>query len=372
MKILILASYAPSLVNFRGPLIETLIDMGHTVIAAAPDFTEPLHEDLRSIGAISHEIAVSRNGISVLGDIRYCLNIYRLIHEHQPDLLFSYTIKPNIWGAFAAAMAGIASISMVTGLGAAFTVSDAPQNAKKRLAFSIARRLYRWSSSLNKCLIFQNPDDLQDFIDVGCLRDPSKATLVHGSGVDLSHFSPAPSVRKPVFLMIARLLRNKGVLEYAAAAEILRVRHPDACFRLIGPLDPGIDGIDSADLQAWVAAGTIDYAGAVEDVRPHLADAMVYVLPSYREGTPRSVLEAMATGRAIITTDAPGCRETVQEGVNGFLVPVRDSVALAAAMEKFIIEPELIDRMGTQSRRIVTEKYDVHKVNAVMIDAMGL
>lgn len=370
MKILVLASYAPSLVNFRGPLIESLIDAGHTVVAAAPEITEPLHDQLQAIGAIPHQIEVSRNGLSVLGDIRYWLNINNLIREHRPDLLFSYTIKPNIWGAFAAAIAGVASIGMVTGLGAAFTVRDARQSAKKQLAFTVARRLYRWSSSFNSRLIFQNPDDLRDFIKAGCLRDQDKAALVDGSGVDMTHFTPAPPVRKPVFLMIARLLRNKGVLEYAAAAKILRARYPEARFRLVGPLDPGIDGIDSADLEAWVADGTIDYVGAVEDVRPQLAEAMVYVLPSYREGTPRSVLEAMSMGRAIVTTDAPGCRETIRDSVEGYLVPVGDSEALAAAMERFLRDSELAAMMGAKAHERAKTKYDVRRINRVMIELL--
>ncbi|WP_114961220.1 glycosyltransferase family 4 protein [Tritonibacter mobilis] len=367
MKILVLASYAPSLVNFRGELIRSLVDEGHTVVAAAPDFCKPLRSKLIAMGAIPLQIDLSRNGLSVLGDIRYCMNIYTLIRKHRPDLLFSYTIKPNIWGAFAAAMGGVKSIAMVTGLGAAFTVRDIPQSAKERLAFAVARRLYRWASSLNSKLIFQNPDDLRDFIDTGCLRDPGKAALVDGSGVDLSHFAPEPPVHKPIFLMIARLLRNKGVLEYAAAAEILRARYPDSCFRLVGPLDPGIDGINNANLESWVADGTIEYIGKVDDVRPQLAEAMVYVLPSYREGTPRSVLEAMSMGRAIVTSDAPGCRETIRDGVEGYLVPVGDSQALAAAMERFLRDPELATTMGAKSHERARTKYDVRRINRVMI-----
>lgn len=267
-------------------------------------------------------------------------------------------------------MAGVASIGMVTGLGAAFTVRNTPQSARKWLAFTVARRLYRWSSSFNTRLIFQNPDDLKDFIEAGCLRDPGKAALVDGSGVDMTHFTPVTPVRKPVFLMIARLLRNKGVLEYAAAAKILRARYPEARFRLVGPLDPGIDGIESADLEAWVADGTIDYVGAVEDVRPQLAEAMVYVLPSYREGTPRSVLEAMSMGRAIVTTDSPGCRETIRDGVEGYLVPVGDSEALAAAMERFLRDPELAATMGAKAHERALTKYDVHRINRVMIELL--
>jgi len=174
------------------------------------------------------------------------------------------------------------------------------------------------------------------------------------------------------FLLIARLLRDKGIREYAEAAAHLRQAHPDAEFHLVGPHDSNPEAIGEAEVLAWQRAGQIIWHGRLDDVRPAIAAAGVYVLPSYREGTPRSVLEAMSMGRPVITTDAPGCRETVEDGVNGYLVPVRDADALAAAMERFLVDPDLVRRMGARSRAIAVEKYDVHKVNAVMLEAMGL
>jgi glycosyltransferase involved in cell wall biosynthesis len=176
----------------------------------------------------------------------------------------------------------------------------------------------------------------------------------------------------PTFLLIARLLRDKGIVEYVEAAKRLRAGHPNARFRLLGPMDPNPAGLSADVLERWRAEGAIEYLGEAADVRPHLRACTVYVLPSYREGMPRTVLEAMAVGRAIVTTDAPGCRETVVEGENGFLVPPRDVGALADAMRRFIVEPGLAIAMGQRSRAIALQRFDVHRVNAVMLEAMGL
>jgi len=205
------------------------------------------------------------------------------------------------------------------------------------------------------------------------LRKVTQTKVVNGSGVDIDSFTPAPFPNSPTrFLLIARLLGDKGIYEYAATAQRLKERGLEAEFHIVGPLDSNPDGIDEKTMTRWQDTGVLQWQGAVTDVRPVIAKSHVYVLPSYREGTPRTVLEAMAMGRAIITTDAPGCRETVEDGINGFLVPVRDIDALTKAMLRFFEEPNLIGSMGIESRRIAIEKYDVHKVNAVMIEAMGL
>lgn len=368
MKIMILASFAPSLANFRGSLIEALVDLGHEVLVVAPDINPTLSKKLNGLGATPHQLTLSRTGLNPLGDIGYCWKLYRLIRQTQPNLLFSYTIKPNIWGAFAAALAHVPSIAMVTGLGAGFTEAGSPPRLKQSFAFAIARRLYRWSTKFNRRVIFQNADDQADFVAAGCLREPQKAVQVDGSGVDTEHFARAAPFTEPVFLMVARLLGNKGIYEYAEAARTLRTRHPNAQFALVGPYDPGVDGIDPQQIETWIADGVIDYRGSAEDVRPHMAKAMVYVLPSYREGTPRSVLEAMAMGRAIITTDAPGCRDTIRNGIDGFLVPPRDGQALAEAMEKFLTDPELNITMGQKAYERALVKYDVKRINRVMIE----
>ena len=197
--------------------------------------------------------------------------------------------------------------------------------------------------------------------------------MVNGSGVDLDEFGPEPPpAAGNCFLIICRFLGNKGVREYAQAAHRVRLRHPNAVFCLAGWIDDNPDAIAESELDAWVQSGDIEYLGRLEDVKPALRECSVYVLPSYREGTPRTVLEAMAIGRPVITTDAPGCRETVTDGENGFLVPVKSVGALVEAMQRFIDNPDLAAEMGKRSREIAEEKYDVHKVNKVMLRDMGI
>jgi glycosyltransferase involved in cell wall biosynthesis len=221
-------------------------------------------------------------------------------------------------------------------------------------------------------VFFQNPDDLQVFLDNGVLADPACAVLINGSGIDTDEYRPVALPRSPTFLMIARLIPAKGVREYVEAARRIKQQHPSARFKLVGWVDHKPNAITERELELWVAEGTIEYLGRVSDVRPAITDASVYVLPSYREGTPRTVLEAMSMGRAVITTNAAGCRETVRHGENGFLVPIQDVPALVGAMKRFFDEPQLAAVMGQVSRQLVVEKYDVHKVNSILLKEMGL
>jgi len=233
--------------------------------------------------------------------------------------------------------------------------------------------LYRIALVRNEKVFFQNPDDLKLFQELKLVA-ARKCLLVSGSGVNLGYYKPAAlPTGAPAFLMIARLLKEKGFEEYVKAAQIVKQKYPETVFRMIAWQLAGSPSVISSDqVERWKDEGLVEIFGETNDVRPFLAGASVYVLPSYREGTPRTVLEAMAMGRAIITTDAPGCRETVVDGVNGFLVPERDSKSLAEAMERFILEPELIAKMGKASRRIAEEKYNVHIVNQVINRTMGL
>lgn len=370
MKILLLASYAPSLVLFRGPLIETIVSSGNEVIAVAPDMDQSTRETLHRLGASPIDLPLSRTGLNPLLDLLYCWRLYRLMCRTNPTLILSYTAKPNIWGAIAAKFARIRSAAMVTGLGYAFT--DAGKKSWKRSMIHVLQaRLYRIATNKNDVVIFQNADDRDDFIYVGCLADPQKARLVNGSGVGLEQFPPTPLPETPHFLMIARLLFSKGVCEYAEAAIRVKAEYPDARFSLVGFFDEGPDGIPKSTVKAWERHG-LEYLGGLTDVRPSIAASSVYVLPSYREGTPRSVLEAMASGRAVITTDVPGCRETVVDGVNGFLIPVRDSDTLAQKMRWMIQNPGAVALMGEQSLQITREKFDVHKVNDTLMHHLGL
>jgi glycosyltransferase involved in cell wall biosynthesis len=372
MRIVILASFAESLINFRGPLLQAMVQAGHTVIACAPGQNPALEKQLNELGVSYRQISLQRTGLSAVADLYSILSLAHLWRRIRPDCLLSYTIKPVIYGSLAARFAGISRdrvFSMVTGLGSTF----APQSFKERLVSRAIRQLYKAGLAHNNVVFFQNPDDRDFFVDHGLCRPPTRTVIVNGSGVDLAGFPKRPPVLEPVrFLLIARLLKSKGIAEYVEAAKFVRSRYPASQFRLIGPSDSNPEAISAEQIKQWQHGGVIDYAGPVEDVRTELAQASVFVLPSYREGTPRTVLEAMATGRPIITTDAPGCRETVRMGENGFLVPVKDWAALAAAMIKFIEMPELIPTMGERSRLMAETKYDVRKVNAVLLREMGL
>lgn len=374
MRIFILASLPSSLSNFRGALIESLLAAGHDVYTGAPGLLEDSATCawLRARGVRYNDVPLSRTGLSVTGDLRALMALRRMMREIGPDLVLAYTIKPVIWGMIAAWLARVPRrVALITGLGYAF-VGEA--RGKRAMIRWLVSKLYSIALRRTSLVFFQNPDDRDDFRRWGILPARTRAILVKGSGVDTTAFAEAPIPERPPlrFLLIARLLRDKGVQEYVNAARIIRMTHPEAECHLVGPIDTNPDAIRETEVRAWQDAGYMIWHGAQSDVRPSIVASHVYVLPSYREGTPRSVLEAMSMGRPIITTDAPGCRETVEDGVNGFLVPVRDAEALADAMRKFIEAPELISQMGAQSRRIAEEKYDVRKVNAKMMEAMGL
>lgn len=370
MRIAIVGSLDKSLSNFRGPLISRLIASGHEVIAIAPNISNFVRLDLESRGAVVVEITMNRTGLNPLRDVLYCFEIKKIFKTHQPGLVLTYTIKPNIWGGIAASSLRIPVAAMVTGLGYAFTGAR-KNSVKQKLVNLIAIRLYRYSTDRNFLVVFQNKDDEQDFITAGCLKDSSKSVFVAGSGVDLDHYQATELPDRPVFLMIARLLKNKGVHEYCEAAVIVKRKFPEAKFILAGYFEEGPDTITREALDNWISCG-IEYVGELADVRPMLSRSSVYVLPSYREGTPRSVLEAMAMGRPVITTDAPGCRETVNHGRNGFLVPVGDVDAVAKRMSEFIENPKLRCTMGAESLRYATEKFDVNKVDVNLMNFLKI
>ena len=366
--ILVNASYAPSLVNFRGPLIAAMIAQGHVVHASAPGLTGEAAERVAALGAVPHDVPLTRSGLNPLTDLGYFRAIRQLIRGNRIDLVLGYTIKPCIWGSLAARAERVESAALITGLGFAFIPGV---GLVRRLVSQASRRLYRLATAGNRVVIFQNPDDQADFVAARALADPAKARLVDGSGVDMTHYTVAPLPPEPRFLMISRLLGNKGVREYGGAAALLLGEGCNASFALAGFFDEGQDSILPEELRRWQAAG-LDYLGALDDVRPALAEASVYVLPSYREGTPRTVLEAMAMGRAVITTDAPGCRETVLPGRTGLLVQVKDVAATAQAMRQLAGDAQARRAMGAAGLAFCREKYAVDKVNQAMLAHLGL
>ena len=369
-KIIVLGSFDDSLVKFRGSLLKRMVELGHTVIGCAPPTnSDQVERSLNAMGVKYMPIELDRAGMNPWRDIKTFIGLFTLFRVKRPDVVLSYTIKPVLYGSIAAKLAGAPHIfSIVSGLGYVFSGNG----CNGLLWIKIVRVLYKISLRANKNVFFQNPDDQALFKNYGLLRTSEQAVQINGSGVDVDYFKPMPLPRNVSFLLIARLLHSKGVREYLEAAEAIKSRHPTAVFRLVGWIDKVPDAIAEDELNRLLERGMTEYLGKIEDVRPVIAESSVYVLPSYREGTPRTVLEAMAMGRPVVTTDVPGCRETVRDGYNGFLVPARDYASLTLAMERFIKEPSLIASMGKRSREIAVEKYDVRKVNAIILRAMGL
>jgi len=370
--LLLVASFPDSLIKFRGPLIEGLIQAGCTVHVAVPglEAESDIASRLTGLGVTVHDIPLERTGLNPVKDLSALLALRKLVGEIRADYVLGYTIKPVIYGTLAAWLGGARNrFALITGLGYAFT---GEATGLRKVLRVLIQQLYRFSLSRNRLVFFQNPDDEALFRQLKLLKPAIPSRVVNGSGVDVAEYAVAPLPEAPVFLLIARLLGDKGVREYAQAAALVKTQYPDAVFRLVGWIDDNPDAISQVELDDWVETGTIEFLGKLSDVRPAIANCGVYVLPSYREGTPRTVLEAMAMGRAVITTDAPGCRETVVDGDNGYLVPVQEVTSLADAMIKLIASPDRVFTMGARSRQIAEEKYDVHKVNAVMLKEMGL
>ncbi len=379
MKFLIICSFLPSVLNFRGKLLGAIHKLGFEIHIIAPDLVSFKIESkkLESLGYHVHEVLMQRTGTNPVADLKTLLAMYKLVRKIQPDYMLSYTIKPVIYGTLAAWFAKVPHrYALITGLGYAF--QNVEQGGKRSFFQKLVHSLYQQALSHSHKVFFQNPDDLKLFQDLKLLSYKIPSVVVNGSGVNVTDFNvfPLPTNEqqqpKISFLLIARLLVDKGVLEYAEAAKMIQQQYPHVEFNLVGWIDENPSAITQQELDQWVANKTVKYWGKLTDVRPAIAESSVYVLPSYREGTPRTVLEAMAMGRAIITTDAPGCRETVVDGDNGFLVEVKSVQSLVEAMQKFINQPELIEKMGNRSREIALHKYDVHQVNKHMMQEMGL
>jgi glycosyltransferase involved in cell wall biosynthesis len=367
-SIVIITTHAPSLINFRAQFIKCLLSKGVKVFAFAPNFDVKTRVAVLELGATPVDCPISRTGMNPLADAFNTWKMARLLKQLKPDMTLGYFIKPVIYGSIAAWLAGVPRrFAMVEGLGFVFTPAISALPLKRRLLKHLVLHLYRLGFSCAHRVIFLNPDDRAELSAAGVVPF-SKTFLLGGIGVDLDKWPMSPSVLSPVtFLLVARLLREKGVEEYAAAARLVKQRYPEARFILLGGIDDNPGSISTNDVNAWVDEGILEWHGHVA-VQPWLKQTSVFVLPSYREGVPASTQEAMAMGRAVITTDAPGCRETVVEGVNGFLVPARNALALAEKMCTFIAQPALIESMGRESRRLAVERFDVHKVNQRLID----
>jgi len=372
VKILIIAGFADSIIKFRGDLILRLLEQGFEVHVACPHInaTSDVLAGLHKMSVKTHQIPLDRAGLNPLGDILTLIALIFLINRVKPSHVLSYTIKPVIYGSFASWINRVPNrFAMITGLGNAFVA-----NRKSSFVGWLIKFLYKRAMFCLHLLFLQNPDDKKILNTQNIIPFKLQAVVVNGSGVNLDSFPLVPPVQSPIkFLFIARLLGDKGIRQFVEAAYRLRAMVSVVEFHVVGWIDDNSDSITPAELEQWCKDGVINYHGRLSDVRPVLADSSVFVLPSfYPEGTPRTILEALSMGRPVITTDMPGCRETVVDGENGYLIEARDSESLLKAMLQFIENPGLISSMGQCSREIAERKYDVHKVNEQMLFSMGL
>lgn len=359
-------------VIFRGPLIRDLVAQGVAVYALAPDFDPKLRSKIRALGAEPVDISMDRVGTRAASELRDLWALCTIMRRLRPDATLSYFLKPVIYGGIAAKLAGVPRrFSLIEGLGYQFTTQKDEGWPRKLLRTAILLAL-RVVLRFSDRVFLLNSDDYALLVSKGIVSQ-NRARNIGGIGVDLEEFQSSPIPPGiPTFLFVGRFLREKGVYEFVQAAEQLRREGVKARFVLLGAVDVNPGSVSLHDVEEWLRNGIVEWPGWIEDIRPWLAQSTVFVLPSYREGLPRSTQEAMAAGRAVITTDQPGCRETVINGVNGFQVPARDALALADAMKRFISEPELAIEMGQASRRLAEELYDVRKINARVLAELGV
>lgn len=368
MKIAVLSSHTPSLFWFRMDMMQHFISLGHEVVAIADEPAEHWKDKFTAKGIKYIQADINRTGTNPINDFKTLISLRKILKAEAPDKIFTYQAKTVIYGTMAANMLGIYDVyPLIAGIGSVFL----SEKFKSKIIAAILKTEYRFA--LRKCeqVFFQNPDDVQMFDKLGIVKR-NKAVMLNGSGVNLDTFNVQPMPENFAFLCISRLIKDKGVLEYLEASRIVKETYPDVRFLLVGPFDSNPSAIKADALKPYIESGVIEYFGEQSDVRPYLAQCNVFVLASYREGTPKTVLEAMASCRAIITTDAPGCRQTVINGVNGFLIPVADISALVDKMEYMIENRESVKAMAEKGRAIVEERFDVKMVNRTIAKAMKI
>jgi glycosyltransferase involved in cell wall biosynthesis len=370
MRIFVLGTKPRSLVNFRGPLLREMVAQGHDVIVGANGRCEYTEEFLDRINARYYPLNISRLGTNPVSDIRTYRQLVDLLQVTRPDKVLAYTAKPVIYGGLASQkVRPVDFFALVEGLGYAWSGNTMWQRALR----IILQLLYRRALREARGVFFLNSDDQADMSRIGALSSATPQIRINGIGVDLDVWAPAPLPAKPTFLFAGRLLKEKGIEYFIEASRRVAAECCEGSFLVAGSPDLRTGSSSESVLQSVKGAAWITFLGQVTDMRTLYRNTSVFVLPSYyREGLPRTIIEAMAMARPIITTDSPGCRETVVNGVNGFLVPARNAQALAEAMEKFIKNPDLIPAMGKESLRMAREKYDVHKVNKVILNAMSV
>ena len=375
-KIIIIGTVASSFYGFRADLIRTLLKKGHQVYAFTSEYTTEDLKKIEKLGATPITYTLNRGGLNPLADIVATYRLSKKIKTINPDIVFSYFSKPVIFGTLAAKLAQVPRvIGMLEGLGYTFTEQSEGLSKKTQLIKKIQVFLYKIALPQLDQLIFLNPDDPKDLIEKYTIN-VKNIEVLGGIGLNLQDYpyQPLSDIHLPLkFLFIGRLLKEKGIHEFVQAAKLVKKTYPDTEFTVLGAVDHhNLGTLQQTELNSLISSNIIQYPGHVSNIKDWIADSHVFVLPSYREGVPRSTQEAMAIGRAIITTDVPGCRETVEDGVNGFLVPKWDPEALAEKMIYFIEHPEQVRLMGAESSKIAVEKFDAEKVNQRLVNILGL
>lgn len=371
MKFILVSPKNRTAYNFRGDLIKEIIKKGYEVVVTGPNQISV--DKILELGARFVEIPNNKNGVNPFTDLRYKKQLQKLFEKEKPDVILCYTSKPVIYGTLAAKKTEkkigkkIHVVSMITGVGYAFTANT----LKAKLIRFIMSIMYKKSLKKADKVVFQNEDDKIQFEKLKLVKE-NKTGVVNGSGVNTEKFFWAEYPEKLTFFMLARVMYSKGIREYLQACKIVKKQFPHVRCMLLGACEGIQDSLSKEDLEPFIQEGVIEYFGETDNVADYYKQCSVYVLPSYREGTPRTVLEASSMGRAIITTDAPGCRGTVIDGKTGFLVPVKDGNALAEKMLEFIKNPELVEIMGKASAEYCREKYDVEKVNVAMCEFLNI
>lgn len=367
-KFILISPKNRSAYNFRGDLIKEIQAKGYDVVVTGPN--KEGVKKIEALGARFMEVPVNKNGLNPFADIAYCLKLRKIMKKEKADAILGYTIKPVIYASIAGWLAGVKNRSaMITGAGYLF----ANKSLKARIIRLISFFLYRLGLGAAQNVIFQNVDDLNEFVEHGLVKK-EKCGVVNGSGVNMTKFKPAAYPDTLTFFFLGRLVNAKGGMDFVKAAKIVKAKYPDTKFMILGKIDPSLpDAITEAELMPYVNDGTVDLFPETDNIARYYAESSVFVLPTaYREGTPRVILEALASARAVITTFAPGCKETVKEGVNGFFVPIHNPEACADKMEHFIAHPEDVERMGKESLKLCRNKYEVSIINHRMLEMMGI